>query len=134
GVTLLRSVAKLHRFSSPCAKKPIQSLESAQAHALPLRDKLLASPGLPNLAPGGLEDRAMSPRLPAHRWTAWVIAHCLFWGGTTAFAQEGMTLPPLEAKVHPSATLSRENAVRWALEANPELAAMRQQRGIAAAG
>jgi outer membrane protein TolC len=59
------------------------------------------------------------------------LAAWLILGGGAASAQE--KLPPLVAKVGPPG-LSRETVVAWALQNNPELAALRQQRGIAAAG
>jgi outer membrane protein TolC len=55
----------------------------------------------------------------------------LMLGGSTASAQD--KLPPLVAKVAPPG-LTREAVLTWALENNPELAALRQQRGIASAG
>jgi cobalt-zinc-cadmium efflux system outer membrane protein len=56
-------------------------------------------------------------------------------GSVATSGQEILTLPPLIAKVaDPTPALSREAVVRWALENNPELAAIRQLRGIAAAG
>src|SRR4029077_4753151 len=76
----------------------------------------------------------MRPRIPGclmgRRWIAGCM--CLFFGaaldcsaqpaGNCQVSEE--TLPPV---------LTRQEAVRWALQHNPELAAIRQQRGIAAA-
>jgi cobalt-zinc-cadmium efflux system outer membrane protein len=63
----------------------------------------------------------------------WICVLGLFLCVTRASGQEVLTLPPLTARVTPPA-LSREAVVRWTLENNPGLAAIRQQRGIAAAG
>jgi cobalt-zinc-cadmium efflux system outer membrane protein len=78
----------------------------------------------------------MLPGLPGCCKGQVVLAICGLWllaADSTASAQEVVTLPALTAKVSTPA-LSREAVVRWALENNPELAALRQQRGIAAAG
>jgi cobalt-zinc-cadmium efflux system outer membrane protein len=58
-----------------------------------------------------------------------VLALGLAVGG--ASAQDMVVLPPVQLKVAVPA-VSREEAVRWALENNPEIATIRQQRGIAA--
>jgi outer membrane protein TolC len=42
--------------------------------------------------------------------------------------------PPPDTSEGPTGALSRQEAVQWGLERNPELAALRQQHGIAAAG
>jgi outer membrane protein TolC len=77
----------------------------------------------------------MGPCPPRFGCRRLVLAACLAWcvaGGSTAAAQDGVVLPPLTAKTAPP-SLSREMVVRWALENNPEIVAVRQQRGIAAA-
>jgi cobalt-zinc-cadmium efflux system outer membrane protein len=69
-----------------------------------------------------------------HRFSAFVVLPCAL--GLAAMAATAVAqapLPPPVATVGP-APLSREAVVRLALENNPELAALRQQRGIAAAG
>jgi cobalt-zinc-cadmium efflux system outer membrane protein len=79
----------------------------------------------------------MYPRLPRWWWLPLALAVgavSLPWLPSRATAQEGITLPPLVAKTLPPPGLSREALVSWALENNPEIAAIRQQRGIAAAG
>src|SRR5207245_1491639 len=63
------------------------------------------------------------------RLGCWVVSglFCLAWA-SNACAQ------PAEAKQEPlAAILKLDGAVRWALQNNPELAALRQQHGIAAA-
>jgi outer membrane protein TolC len=76
----------------------------------------------------------MLPCLPGCRRGSVVMVVCAYWllTASAASAQEVETLPLLPAKASTPA-LSREVVVRWALENNPELAAIRQQRGIAAA-
>jgi outer membrane protein TolC len=61
------------------------------------------------------------------------VALWLAVGGVAALAQT-VTTPPLIAKVAAPPGLSREAVVSWALQNNPDLAAIRQQRGVAAAG
>jgi cobalt-zinc-cadmium efflux system outer membrane protein len=73
------------------------------------------------------------------RWL--LLGGVLSAGGLAGLARAGdaVTLPPLVVPARPLTlpaprpTLSLEEAVRLALERNPELAAFRQQRGIAAA-
>jgi outer membrane protein TolC len=65
------------------------------------------------------------------RYSALACTALLVLSSTTASAQD--KLPPIVAKVAPPG-LTREAVIAWALENNPDLAALRQQRGIAAAG
>ena len=60
------------------------------------------------------------------RYLCWLVWICL--GATPTWAAQPTLLPP-----EPPPALSLEAAIRWALEYNPELAALRQQHGIAAA-
>jgi cobalt-zinc-cadmium efflux system outer membrane protein len=78
----------------------------------------------------------MFSHFPSCRWGLLLLPVGVTWllaGASVVCAQDGLTLPPLTAKVLPP-TLSREDLVRWALQNHPELATIRQQRGIAAAG
>ncbi len=64
------------------------------------------------------------------QWTAIVVGSlCCFIGIGEARAAE-----PAANPIALPAAMSRDQAVRWALANNPELAAIRQQHGIAAAG
>jgi outer membrane protein TolC len=65
---------------------------------------------------------------PVLRWLALVLAAFV---GVARPAWAGADLPAPEA---PPPVMPLDVAVRWALEHNPELAAIRQQHGIAAAG
>jgi cobalt-zinc-cadmium efflux system outer membrane protein len=66
------------------------------------------------------------------RWQGSICYFCwLVWiglGVTPTWAAQPTLLPP-----EPPPALSLDAAIRWALEYNPELAALRQQHGIAAA-
>jgi cobalt-zinc-cadmium efflux system outer membrane protein len=77
----------------------------------------------------------MSPGLPHLRWQHCILCLCACWVLVVgkACAQQVEKLPALQAKVA-TPVLSREAAVRWALESNPELTAVRQQYGVANAG
>src|SRR5262249_21682960 len=79
---------------------------------------------------------AIFPKSRDRRWLRpllWACALGFLGCGARAAGQDVVTLPPLTAQTAVPA-VSRETAVRWALENNPELAAVRQQRGVAAAG
>jgi cobalt-zinc-cadmium efflux system outer membrane protein len=58
----------------------------------------------------------------------WVILCCVFYIGLTNPTKAGQPVAPAVP-----ATLKLDEAVAWALQNNPELAALRQQHGIAAA-
>jgi cobalt-zinc-cadmium efflux system outer membrane protein len=63
--------------------------------------------------------------LPVAGWrSVLLVLSVLFAGGSHCFAAEPEAPPPV---------LTLDDAIRWALEHNPELAALRQQHGIAAA-
>jgi cobalt-zinc-cadmium efflux system outer membrane protein len=74
----------------------------------------------------------MSCRLATVYRLVWVVWAATLSAGIAA-AQQLPQTPPLVAKTS-LPVLSQEEAVRRALDNNPELAAFRQQRGIAAAG
>lgn len=77
----------------------------------------------------------MFHRCPGSCWrhcTLWALVVWLTVGSGTAGARQAQLLPPSTWEAA-APTLSREAVVRWALENSPELAAIRQQRGIAAA-
>jgi outer membrane protein TolC len=78
------------------------------------------------------EVEGMFQRWPGPCLIAVSAVTCLCWlpGSEFARSQEEVTLPPLVA---PLPRLSLDEAVRLALERNPDLAALRQQQGIAAA-
>jgi cobalt-zinc-cadmium efflux system outer membrane protein len=67
---------------------------------------------------------------PAQRLSVIGALYVSFLGGMGALAQSAPPTPRAEAK---ATILSLDDAVAWALQNNPELAAQRQQHGIAAA-
>ncbi len=70
--------------------------------------------------------------VPIHSrcWSA-VCLGCLLWTGAASAGES--VLPPAACPEAVPQVLSLDAAVHWALEHNPELAALRQQHGIAAA-
>src|SRR5947209_2245290 len=83
----------------------------------------------------------MIPKPANYRLTCrWGVAGLCGLLATTLVLAADKTTPPAPAMVLPAPapvrvpTLTLDEAVRYALENNPELAAARQQRGIAAAG
>jgi cobalt-zinc-cadmium efflux system outer membrane protein len=70
----------------------------------------------------------LSPRMC---WRSWALAACLCWLAAPACYGQAPAVPP-PGEVLPT-VLTRDEAVRWALQHNPELASIRQQHGIAAA-
>src|ERR1700730_6987249 len=69
--------------------------------------------------------------LPHACWWSAVGAWCAFGIGALAAAEPA---PRAAASTDKVPTLTLSEAVSFALEHNPELAAIRQQRGVAAAG
>src|ERR1700674_388272 len=83
----------------------------------------------------------MKPKPAKHRLTCrWGVAGLCGLLATSLVLAADKPAPPTPATVLPAPapvrvqTFTLEEAVRYALENNPELAAARQQRGIAAAG
>jgi cobalt-zinc-cadmium efflux system outer membrane protein len=76
----------------------------------------------------------MIPKLTGNRFIARLTMLCaagLMWLGTAAPARPDQ--PPPTVADSPPAILSLNDAVAWALQNNPQIAAIRQQHGIAAA-
>src|SRR6266852_2913478 len=73
----------------------------------------------------------MIPKVATRGRLSLALFCCAVWAGLNAGAV--CAEPPPAAEGGRAAVLKLEDAVRWALQNNPELAALRQQHGIAAA-
>jgi cobalt-zinc-cadmium efflux system outer membrane protein len=82
-----------------------------------------------------LENGRYGPNLQNHRLVRRTIVGCIWWLAIACLTCKtaGAAEPPASAEPL-TPVWSRAAAVRWALQNNPEIAAIRQQHGIAAAG